>query len=131
VFSYCTLQLLYLALCRRLITTTNTEDFLDDLLSPVPDIIESEIILCLAVNIQMGHDIHENFKAWWSTTEYYFLLFVAEQQNMTFLHIPTFIHFSNNDSALDNNDLNCDRPWNLRHIFSLLNCTCSEYYAPL
>jgi hypothetical protein len=106
------------------------EDFLDDVISPVPDITESEIILCIAINIKMGHDIHENLKAFWSATEYYFLLFMAKQQDMRFFHIPTFIHFSNNDSALDNIDLNCDRTWNLRHIFNLLNDTRSEYYAP-
>jgi hypothetical protein len=46
-----------------------------------------------------------------------------------FIHILRFLHFSNSDNALDNNDLNYDRLWKLRHVFDFMNNECTEYYT--
>jgi hypothetical protein len=65
----------------------------------------------------------------WSTAEQMFPFFYSKTvRRDRFFHILRFLNFSNSDSALDNNDLNCDRIWKLRHIFDFLNAKYSKYY---
>jgi hypothetical protein len=47
-----------------------------------------------------------------------------------FLHILHYLHFSDNQNAIDNNDPNYDKLWKIRRIFDMLNDVYSKYYAP-
>jgi hypothetical protein len=47
-----------------------------------------------------------------------------------FLHILQYIHFANNQNAIDNNDPKYNRLWKIRYIFEILNNTFSTYYTP-
>lgn len=44
-------------------------DRLHDGPSPVPDVIDSEMFLFLEFIVQMGHDIRDRLKVYWSTIE--------------------------------------------------------------
>jgi hypothetical protein len=54
-------------------------NFLDNGPSPVPDVTESETFLFLALIIQVGHDIRDNLKDCWLTTERFFSPFYGKQ----------------------------------------------------
>jgi hypothetical protein len=106
-------------------------DFLDNEPSPVPNVTESEMFLYLAIIIQVGHDICDKLKDYWSTTAQFFLPFHGNTiKHGRFLHILRFLHFSNNDNASESNNPNYDRPWKIRQIFDMLNDAYSKYYAP-
>jgi hypothetical protein len=76
---------------------------------------ERETLPFLTIITQMGHDIHETVKEYWSTTEHFIS---SSPDKMTrhdrCLHILRHLHIWNNGNALDNNDPNYGQ---LRHIF--------------
>lgn len=76
-------------------------DFLDDGPSPVLDVTESEMFLFPAVIIQMGHDTSGNLMDCWLTAEQFF-----SPKEKTVGH-DRFLHFSNSDSDVGNNGLDC------------------------
>jgi hypothetical protein len=53
-------------------------DFLDNGSPPVPDIAESKMFLFLSIIIQMGHDMRDNLKDYWSNTEQFSLPFYGK-----------------------------------------------------
>jgi hypothetical protein len=85
-------------------------DFLENGPSLVPDITESEMFLFLVVVIQMGHDIHDNLKDYWSTTEQFLSPFYGKiVRHDKFIYIHRFLCFSNDDGTFDSNNPNYDR----------------------
>jgi hypothetical protein len=79
------------------------------------------MIQFLVVVIQMAY-AYNTLRNNCGTTEQIFTPFYGiKVRHDRFLHILTFLHFSNNGNALSNNDLNYDRPRKLRHILDFLN----------
>jgi hypothetical protein len=106
-------------------------DMLDNGPSPAPDITECEMFLFLAIIAQMGHDIRDSLKDYWTVTEQFRTPFYSKTMTCDwFLHILHYPHFSDNQNAIDNNDPNYDRLWKIRCIFDMLNDVYSKYYAP-
>jgi hypothetical protein len=99
--------------------------------SPLTDVTESEMFLFLAIIIQMGHDIWDSLADHWSTIKQFLTPFYSTTMKYDrFFHIIQFLHFSNNDSATDENDPNHDRLWKLRNASDSLNEAYSKYYTP-
>jgi hypothetical protein len=106
-------------------------DTLDNGPSPAPDITECDMFLFLAIIVQMGHDIRDSLKDYWTVTEQFCTPFYSKTMICNrFLHILQYLHFSNNQNAIDNNEPNYDRLWKIRHIFDTLNKVYLKYYAP-
>jgi hypothetical protein len=106
-------------------------DTLDERPSPVPDITESEMLLFLALIIQMGHDVRDSFKDYWTVSEQLLTPFYSKTMTHDrFLHILRHLHFANNKNAIDSNDPKYDRLWKIRRIFDILNDAFSTYYTP-
>jgi hypothetical protein len=83
--------------------------------SPAHDITECEMFLFLAIIVQMGHDIRDSLKDYWTVTEQFCTLFYSKTMTRDrFLHILGYLHFSDNHNAIDNNDPNYDRLWKIR-----------------
>jgi hypothetical protein len=104
---------------------------LDDGPSPQPDVTESEIFLFQAISVQMGHDIRDSLADYWSMTEQFHTPFYGKTlKRDRFFHIIRFLHFSNNDTAIDKNDPHYDTLSKVRTVFDMLNDAYSKYYAP-
>jgi hypothetical protein len=64
---------------------------------PLPDIMTSEMFLFLALIIQMGHDIQDAMKEYWSTLDQFYMAFCTNTMKCDrFIHIPHFVHFTDN-----------------------------------
>jgi hypothetical protein len=106
-------------------------DTLDNGPSPAPDITECEMFLFLAIIVQMGHDIRDSLKDYWTVTEQFRTPFYSKTTTRdTFLHILRYLPFSNNQNSTDNNDPNYNKLWKIRRIFEMLNDVYSKYLAP-
>jgi hypothetical protein len=56
-------------------------DTLDKRPSSVPDITESEMLLFLALIIQMGHDVRDSSKDYWTVSEQFLIPFYSKTMN--------------------------------------------------
>jgi hypothetical protein len=80
------------------------------------------MFLFLAIIIKMGHNTHGSLNDYWLNAEQFSSPFCGKTlKRERFLHIFKFLHFSSNDKALDNNDLNYISLWKKTYIFNLLN----------
>ncbi|PNF42225.1 hypothetical protein B7P43_G05522, partial [Cryptotermes secundus] len=96
--------------------------------SPWPDVTDSEIFLFLGIIIQMGHDIRDRLKDYWSTVEQFATPFYSNtMKHDHFLHILRFLHFAGNNTETDRND----RLWKVRTIFNTLNDAYEKYNPSL
>jgi hypothetical protein len=85
-------------------------DTLDKRPSPVPDITESEMLLFLALIIQMGHDVRDDLNDYWTVNGQFLTPFYSEAMTRgRFLHIFRYLHFTNNQTAIVVNGPNYDR----------------------
>jgi hypothetical protein len=104
---------------------------LDDGPSPVPDVTDSEMFLFLGIIVQMGHDIRDRLRDYWSTTEQFFTPFYSNTMKRDrFLHILRFLHFTDNNTDIDKQADDYDRLWKIRTIFDTLNNSYEKYYNP-
>ena len=65
-FSYCILQKLLHCWWWRLTDTTMTTFRLDEGPAPLPDMTEAEMLVFLAITIQMGHCIWDKLTHYWA-----------------------------------------------------------------
>jgi hypothetical protein len=106
-------------------------DMLDNGSSSAPDITECEMFLFLVIIVQMGHDIRDSLKHYWTVTEQFCTPFYSKTMTHDrFLHILRYLHFSNNQNANDNNDPNYGRLRKIRRIFDMVNEVYSKYHFP-
>jgi hypothetical protein len=92
---------------------------------------DSEMFLFLGIVIQMGHDIRDRIKDYWSTAEQFHTPFYSNMmQRDRFLHILHFLHFTDNNAEIDKQADNYDRLWKIRTIIDTLNDTYDKYYNP-
>jgi hypothetical protein len=99
--------------------------------SPLPDVTLAEMYVFLALIIQMGHDIRDTLKDYWSTLEqFHTTSFSATMKQDRFFHILQYLHFVDNDKKPDKNDPGYDRLWKIRTIFDTLNENYAKCYNP-
>ena len=106
-------------------------DTLDHELSPVPDITEAEMIVFLAVTLQMGHSLRERLADYWSTADNFYTPFyrITMKQDR-YWHILRFLHFTDNRNDTHNTDKNFGRLWKMKNIFEIVDRTFSKFYNP-
>jgi hypothetical protein len=119
-------MLYFTAIIHLLVVETNRYyhqylDRLDDGPSR-PDVTNSEMFLFLGIIIQMGHDIRDRIKDYWSTAEQFHRPFYSNTMKRDrFLHILLFLHYTDNNMEIDKQADNYDRLWKIRTIFDTLN----------
>jgi hypothetical protein len=129
-------MLYFAGIIRLLVEETNRYyhqylDRLEDGPSPRPDVTDSEMFLFLAIIIQMGHDVRDTLKDYWSTAEQFATPFYSNTMKRDrFLHILRFLHFADNNTETDRNADSYDRLWKIRTIFDTLNDAYEKYYNP-
>jgi hypothetical protein len=107
-------MLYFTAIIHLLVVETNRYyhqylDRLDDGLSPRSDVTDSEMFLFLVIIIQMGNDIRDRIKDYWSTAEQFHAPFYSNtMQCDRFLHILRFLHFTDNNAEIDKQADNYD-----------------------
>ena len=106
-------------------------DRLDEGPSPLPDVTEAEMLMFLALTIQMGHCIRDKLTDCWSRAENFHTTFYTNAMKRDrFLHILHFLHFTDNNNEPDMTDLNSDRLWKMRNLFDILKEKFSKFYSP-
>jgi hypothetical protein len=100
--------------------------------SPLPDVTIPEMYVFVSIVLQMGHDQRDRLKDYWSTLEQFFMAFYGNTMKLDrFLHILSFLHFSDNRNEPDKTDENYDRLWKMRTIFDKLSDAYAKYYSPI
>ncbi|KAG8233613.1 hypothetical protein J437_LFUL001024 [Ladona fulva] len=95
-----------------------------------PDVTTDKMFSFLAF-IQMGHDLRDTRKDYWSTLEQFHMPFYRNVMPPNrFMHILKFLHFSDKCNQPDKNDDEYDRFWKLRNIFENLNDSYAKFYKP-
>jgi hypothetical protein len=90
-----------------------------------------EMFSFLALILQMGHDIRDTLKAYWSTAEQFGTSFFGKTMKQDrFCHILRYLHFIDNRDEPDKRDDNFDRLWMMKTIFDMLNDAYAKYYSP-
>jgi len=89
-------------------------DRLDNGPSPEPDVTEAKMFVFLALTIWMGHGVRDKLTDYWSTlgqlyTPFYGTMMKRDQ----YLHIPCYLHFTDNRNEPDRTDKNFDRLWKI------------------
>jgi len=83
---------------------------LDDGPSPEPDVTEAEMFLFLALTIQMGHGVRDNLRGYWSTVDQLYTHFHSTMMKQDqYLHILSYLHFTDNRYEPDRADKNFER----------------------
>jgi hypothetical protein len=90
-----------------------------------------EMYSFLALILQMGHDIRDTLKVYWTTAEQFSTPFFRKMMKQDrFCHILRYLHFIDNGDEPDKRDDNFDRLWKMRTIFDMLNDAYAKYYSP-
>ncbi|PNF23240.1 hypothetical protein B7P43_G18268 [Cryptotermes secundus] len=132
----CVFMLYFVGIIHLLVEETNRYnhqylDRLEDGTSPRPDVTESKMFLFLGIIIQMGHDIRDTLKDYWSTAEQFATPFYSNTMKRDrFLHILRFLHFADKSTETDRNVHSYDRLRKIRTIFDTLNDAYQKYYNP-
>jgi hypothetical protein len=80
--------------------------------------------------LQMGHDIKDTLKAYWSTEGQFSMPFYRKTMKQNrFFHILRFLHFTDKRDEPDKRDDNFDR-LQMRTIFYIFNDAYAKYYSP-
>jgi len=104
---------------------------LDEGPSPQPDVTEAEMLVFLAVTIQMGHCIQDKLTDYQSRSYNFHTPFYGNAMKWgRFFHILRFLHFTDNKNEPDMRDENSDRLWKMRNLFQILNEKFSKFYSP-
>jgi len=89
--------------------------------SPQPDVTEAEMLVFLAITIQMGHCIWGKLTDYWSRAYNFHTPFYGNCMKWDrFFHILRFLHFTDKNEP-DTMDENSDRLWKMRNVFDILN----------
>jgi len=92
---------------------------------------EAEMLVFLAITIQMGHCIWDKLTDYWSRSYNYHTAFYGNAMKRDrFFHILHFLHFTDNENEPDMTDENSDRLWKIRNLFEILNEKFSKFYSP-
>ena len=82
--------------------------------SPLPDVAEDEILLFLAITVQMGHCIWDRLTDYWAATNQFHTSFYGSAMKRdSYFHILHFLHFTDNKNEPDMTDENSDWLWKM------------------
>jgi hypothetical protein len=99
--------------------------------NPLPDTTNSEMLLFLAITVQMGHGISDRHVNYWIRAEQFFTHFYLNTKTQgRLLHILHYVQITDNDKEINKNDYNYDRLWKIRKVFDILNVACLKFYNP-
>ncbi|KAG8223670.1 hypothetical protein J437_LFUL001778 [Ladona fulva] len=99
--------------------------------SPKPDVTMTEMYLFLAIILQMGHDVRDSLRDYWSTLHQFNTPFYSSTiRHDRFLHILRLLHFSDNSKEPNKDDEDYDRLWKIRALFDMLNDSFAKFYFP-
>ncbi|KAG8229295.1 hypothetical protein J437_LFUL010049 [Ladona fulva] len=99
--------------------------------SPQIDVTFSVMMTFLAIVIQMGHDIRDSLKDYWSRLEQFYTPFFGNTMPRDrFFHILRFLHFTDNENSPNRDDANYDRLWKIRSLFNIINDNFAKFYRP-
>jgi hypothetical protein len=72
--------------------------------NPFPDVKNSKMFLFVVAIVQMGHNIHDRLRDYWTMTEQFFTPFYPTTvTGDCFLLISHYLHFTDNDKEIDKN----------------------------
>jgi hypothetical protein len=99
--------------------------------SSLPDVNEAEMLVFLALTIQMGQCIRDKLTDYWSRAENFHTTFYTNAMKQDrFLHILHFLHFADNNNEPDMTDVNSDRLWKMRNLFDIQKEKFLKFYSP-
>jgi hypothetical protein len=105
-----------------------------DLPSPPPpasDVTVAEMFVFLARTLQMVHRMRDKLTVYWATpNQFHTRFYSSAMKRDRYLHILSFLHFTDNNNEPDLTDENTDRLWKTRKMFEILNKTFSKFYSP-
>ena len=105
-------------------------DRLDEGPSPQPDMTEAEILVFLAIIINLRHCKQDKLTKYWSRAYNYHTTFYGNcMKQGRFFHILCYLHFTDENEP-DMMDENSDWLWKIRNLFEILNEKFSKYYNP-
>jgi hypothetical protein len=106
-------------------------DRLDEGPSRLPDVTEAEMLVFLALIIEMGHCIRDKLTDYWTRAEHFHTTFYTNAMKRDrFLHTLHFLHFTDNKNEPDLTDVNSDRIRKMRNLFDILKENFSKFYNP-
>jgi hypothetical protein len=104
---------------------------LDEEPSPQPDVTEAEILVFIAVKIQMEHCIRDKVTGYWSTFyNFHSSFYINAMKRDRYFHMLHFLHFTDNKKETDMTDESSDRLWKMRYLFDILKEKFSQFYSP-
>jgi hypothetical protein len=102
----CTFMVFLTGIIHLLVEETNRyyHQYLDSLedSTPLPDMTDSEKLLSLGVIIQMGHEIRDRLRYYWTTAEQLLTSFYSNtlQRDPFFYYILRFLHFTDKPTVM-------------------------------
>ena len=85
----------------------------------------------LALTIQMGHGVRDKLTDYWAILDQLYTPFYSTMMKLgRYLHILSYLHFTDSRNEPDRTDENYDRLWKIRDLFEILNSTFSKFYNP-
>jgi len=95
------------------------------------DVSAGEMLVFLALTLQMGHTIQGRLEDYWTKLEQLCCPFYGQTMvRARYYHILRFLHFrDNNRNRVDRTD-DDDRLWKIRDLFEILRTNFSRYYNP-
>ena len=99
--------------------------------SPLRDMTEVEMLVFLAITIQMRHCIRDKLTDYWATTNQFHTSFYSSTMKWNrYFHILRFLHFTDNKNEPDMTDEKPARLWKMRNLFKILSEKFSKFYSP-
>ena len=129
------LMLFFTEIFHLLVEQTNLyyQQYLDRQARPsplLPDITLPDMMTFIALALQMGHNMRDTLRDYWSRLRQLHTPFYGETMTRDrFLHILRFLHFTDNSLKPDQCE-EYDRLWKLRTIFDILTQTYAKFYNP-
>ena len=129
------LMLFFTEILHLLVEQTNLyyQQYLDRQARPsplLPDITLPDMMTFIALTLQMGHNLRDTLRDYWSRLRQLHTPFYGETMTRDrFLHILRFLHFTDNSQG-PNQCEEYDRLWKLRTIFDTLNQAYAKFYNP-
>ena len=67
----------------------------------------------------MGHGVRDNLRGYWSTVDQLYTNFHCTMMKQDqYLHILSYLHFTDNMNEPDMADENFERPWKIRDLYN-------------
>jgi hypothetical protein len=104
---------------------------LDEGPSLQPDVTETEMLVFLAITLQMEHCIRDKMTDYWSTSYSFHSSFYSNTTKQErYFHILRFLHFTDNKNEPDMTGKNSDQLWKMINLLEVLNKRFSKFDSP-